>query len=472
VSGVWVVLALLLPTVCGVALWQWLLGRPRDVYAWCAAIGAGYLGGCAALGALLRSFDGAATGTLFVQLAPWLAGAAILLGLAGALRAPPIAAIEGSGANARERAMIVATWLLVACAGALILQQAIALPTLTWDAWNAWLAKSKAWYHAGHFVAVLDFEPWRDAAPGTAITTTAPAYPQALPRFATWLASAAGHWSEPAVHAAWPLAWLAMGLACFGYLGMAGARALPATLAAAALLLLPIVTAHAALAGYADLWLAAIVLLAAAHLTRWFAHRGWRDAVAALLFALLATTVKLEGAVWSACLVAAAVLAWLPPRLRWSALALPPLFLLAVWIFGGVTLPLPGLGMIRFEWGQIELPVLGAMRLAWRPVLDEFALALLLLPNWSLLWYLAPLVPLLRWRALLRQRELAALGGFLALGYAFLFLLFFFTDAAVWAENFTSINRVLMHIVPATMLWLTLLWVAPTVPRTAPSTAA
>ena len=30
------------------------------------------------------------------------------------------------------------------------------------------------------------------------------------------------------------------------------------------------------------------------------------------------------------------------------------------------------------------------------------------------------------------------------------FVLFFFTDASAWAENLTSVNRVLLQIVPAT----------------------
>ena len=76
-----------------------------------------------------------------------------------------------------------------------------------------------------------------------------------------------------------------------------------------------------------------------------------------------------------------------------------------------------------------------------------------------------------RWRSLRARCDLAALGGFLALGYAFLFVLFFLTDAAAWAENFTSVNRVLLHIVPVTVAWLSLLWAAPALRDTAPSTA-
>ena len=39
----------------------------------------------------------------------------------------------------------------------------------------------------------------------------------------------------------------------------------------------------------------------------------------------------------------------------------------------------------------------------------------------------------------------------------FLFVLFFFTDASAWAENYTSTNRLILHIVPALFSLLALL---------------
>lgn len=473
-----VMLALFLPAACGYGLWQWLLGRPRGCFAQCAAIGTGYLAGAVGFGWVLTWFDGVATHTLFGSVAVWLAPVAIAIGATGVRWAPDLigATRAAQPSSAQERWIIGLTVVLLALTGLLILQQAIALPSLSWDAWNAWLAKSKAWYYVGSFVEAQSLEAWRDAPAGTSITTTAWIYPEALPRFAVWLASASGGWNEWAVHAAWPLAWAALGLACFGYLGLAGCRTLPALLTAAAILTLPLITAHAALAGYADLWLAALLMIVGFHLLRWFQHRSWRDALAAVLLAGLLLAVKLEGAVWLACLVAAVGLALLPPRWRWGVLLAGPLLFAVALPFGGLRLPLPGLGVVRFDWGLIEIPTHGAMNLTWRPVLDEVMQALFLLPNWSLLWYVAPIVLVLRWRALRSERELKALGGFLALGYSFLFVLFFLTDASAWAENFTSINRVLMQIVPITVVWLSLLWAAPTrldpVPRDrSPSTA-
>ena len=79
------------------------------------------------------------------------------------------------------------------------------------------------------------------------------------------------------------------------------------------------------------------------------------------------------------------------------------------------------------------------------------------MPNWHLLWYLAPLVIALRWRVLVQDRCARSLGALLAGCALFLFVLFFFTDAAAWAENYTSANRLVLHIVPAMFSLLALL---------------
>ena len=467
-------LALALPTLLGVAIWVALCGRPRHAFDWSAALGAGYLGGVACWGVLLGLFRALPPATLFSALAGWLALAvALLLGLAW-WRAPPPdnELLPRTIVTRSEWAAIACAVLLLAVAALAVVPQATQLPTLSWDAWNAWLAKAKAWYHVERMLEVVGYEQWRDAPAGSVLTTTAHFYPEALPRIAVWLASAGGGWRESAVHLPWPLAWLALGFACFGYLGRAGCGAAHAALSAVALLSLPLVTAHAALAGYSDLWLAAVLMLAGFHFIAWFERRGWRDAVATAAFALLGVALKLEAAVWLACLLAAFVLALLPRRWRWSALLAGPMLWAAALPFGGLRLPLPGLGVVRFDWGLIEIPTRGTLTLAWRPVLDEFVQTLFLLPNWALFWYLAPVLLVLRWRALRERRALAALGGFLALGYAFLFVLFFLTDASAWAENFTSVNRVLLQIVPVTLCWLSLLWATPAPRDTTPSTAA
>lgn len=456
-------LALLAAVLPGLLLWIAVLGWPRGIAAWSAAAGAGFLLGVLGLGVLLRLAATLPVSAWFPSLMPWillasLAGAAALWRWRRRLpvyEGPPTPAPASSAA---ERGLSMLLLALIIAHAVPLLAQAIELPTLAWDAWNAWLGKARAWVGADAALPLADVEGWLAGTPGQALYALAPHYPDTLPRFVAWLASAAGGWSEGAVHLAWPLLWSALGAMVFGYLRLAGVRTSLALLGAYGVLSLPLVNAHAALAGYADLWLASLLLLALVHAIRAMEYRSRRDALMALLCALLLPAVKLEGAVWLLCLLLAAVLSAVPSRLRGPLfVALAVSFTLTLTL-GALQLPLPGLGTVRLQWGQIDIPAIGPQPLFWRPVLGTVLESLYVLPNWHLLWYVAPLALLAGWRRL-RGRAGLQLGlYFLQAGYAFLFVLFFLTDASAWAENLTSLNRVLLQVVPVTVFWLFLLW--------------
>ncbi|MBB5207329.1 hypothetical protein [Chiayiivirga flava] len=460
-------LALLLPWAAGGLLCRLLFGaRPAPGRA-CIAVGAGFLVGCTAWGMALRWYpERGTTEDLFAATAGWLAGIVLLGGLALLLMqrrrsqdvpdsGEPPHALDAAATRRRRTAWAVA--LLVAAFGVLIVLQSVALPALAWDAWNAWFAKAKGWYFAGHLVPPLPPRAWLAATPGSGIAVLAAHYPDTLPRLAVWMASASGGWHEPAVHLLWPGAWLALGLALFGLQRRAGVDVLPAVTVAGFVLTLPLVLAHATLAGYADLWVAAMLLVATAQAEQWLRTRRWQDAALALLAAALLPALKHEGAIWFACLGAAVLLAQLPRRGRWIALA-AALAVFAISLpFGGLSLPLPGLGWVTLGWGVAVVPGLGTLDLHWRAVTGPVLESLFLRENWNLLWYAAPLV-LWFGRGALRQPSVAALGWFFAFGFAFLFVLFFFTDASRWAQNLTSLNRIVLQMVPALVFWLSLLW--------------
>lgn len=473
-SGLLVVFALLLPAAFGTAAWQAILGRPRDAAGWSASLGAGYVLGVLLLGLGMGVWPWLSPQQAFGRFAVVVIVLTLLLVAFVFVRRTRMLAGAEVDASA-SRAIAWGLLALLALEFFVIASQSTALPSLAWDAWNAWAAKSKGWYFADRFVPVVGFDAWLAAPAGETITVTAPYYPGVLPRAMVWMASASGSWNESAIHALWPALWAALGLALFGYACLAGLARTQAAVTCAAVLTLPLVTAHASLAGYADLWLGSAVLFAGVHLLRTFAARdearAWRaDAAMAALWLLLLPAIKLEGVVWLACALGAIALALLPPRWRWPALGA----LVLVWAislpFGGWPVPLPGVGTLRWGWGQIEVGVYGTMALTWRPVADEVFQSLYLLPNWSLLWYVLPLVLLTRWRAVAGNAA-AVLGWWLLFGYGFLFLLFFFTDAAAWAENLTSLNRVLMQIVPLSVFWLSVLWARGAGLRTAPASA-
>ena len=109
-------------------------------------------------------------------------------------------------------------------------------------------------------------------------------------------------------------------------------------------------------------------------------------------------------------------------------------------------------------YGPSELTVLGYMlRTEFTnvslPLFEHF----FEMDNWHLLWYLMLAVIALRWRALfsvaMAPMTVTMLGAF-----AFVLVVFFYSDAALGVADETLVNRLPLHLVPALAFYLALLW--------------
>lgn len=458
-SGIGFLLALLLPGLAAATVLAWLGGRPPQRLAWVVLLAEGYVLGSLLWGGLLRWLPHGPGATFYLSVLG-LAVLALAATWAGRRRAALAWQPNSTSvATPAERLVLILGLVLVGLTALATLISDGVLPTLPWDAWTVWMGKAKAWYHAGGWLPTLSYEAWWQSEPGSSRHLVAAHYPEALPRFVLWLALGQGGWDEAWLGLSWWLLWLAGGVILGGHLSGLALPPRHATMAALALLGLPLLLAHASLPGYADLWQAQLLLLVFLRGWRWLRFRQRGDLAVFALAAMALPWVKHEGAVWLFCLLLAGLFGLLPLRWRrwaWVAGALA-LGLAAVW---KLVLPLPGLGWVELRWGSVELSQVGRLDLHWRPVAEPVLESLLLLPNWMLLW---PLLVFALWhcRQRLRAGPLRDGGRFMLFGYGFLFLLFFFTDASQWAETLTSLNRVLLHIVPTTVAWLALLLALP-----------
>jgi hypothetical protein len=281
------------------------------------------------------------------------------------------------------------------------------------------------------------------ANPQPALRTVASwGYPELLAWVQLWFASAAGAWNEPLVDVAWCGALAAFSLAAYGCWRALGLASWLALALAYVLVSLPLIDAHVALAGYADLWLALMLGLATLAWVRWIVggERGQLALAACLMLCLPA--IKLEGTVWLLTFGVVVALDFLPRRWRWPTLGgIAAIAIIAV-LAGAF-------GPVQMSWNRIEIPSLGTFALAWHGVGGAMVSSLFTLPNWHLFWYAVPVLIVLRRRRFALDRAARMLGLMLLIDFAFLFVLFFLTTASAWAQDFTSANRLILQLVPS-----------------------
>jgi len=406
----------------------WFVGMIATTLAMRALSVAGIAFGVVSIGAPLLAIT---------AIAGWLAWRGRAAQLRGTLR-EAARALHGGGLDGWQRLAwrLIVAWLAVRFA--LLFAEVWWRPLYPWDAWTQWATKARAWYEMRSMVpfagvseflsAPVDALLWFDAAPH---------YPATMPLMQTWSALLVGRWDDALANLPWWLTGVALAVGLHGGMRLMGFRPLAALAATALVNTLPIVNVHVALAGYADLPIAAYLALgtiAALHAIR---TRGAGEVVLAAALLLSMTLVKNPGKAWLVMLLPAFVVAALPRygvRIAAGLLA-AAVFALLVGARSGVTL----LGYKFYLQPVVH----------WGALFDAyFSYA-----NWHLLWYAAVATALLGWRHLL-DREVAPFTLAVASGLLFLFIGFAFTHAGQWVEDQSTVNRATLHLAPLVVVWM------------------
>lgn len=321
----------------------------------------------------------------------------------------------------------------------LLLLEAMRIPLYPWDAWTQWATKAKVWFAVGHMAPFAPFEAWINAGPGV-YYDAAPAYPATVPLWQVWSCVAMGRWDDALMNLPWWLIFVALVLALYGFLRMQGFAPLFALVGTWLVSSMPILDAHVALAGYADLPLACYFGVGA--LAGYMALNGRSVAHAVVAIVLLAALplIKTPGWVWLATLAPAVIVA-LAPRygLRITV---------AGWIAGLVVVVILSRLDVRLFNYQLHMN----LQLPWRGLVEAY----LSFANWHMLFWLLPAVVIVARRWLL-ARDIAPLTVVLISGVMFLFLGFSLTNAWVWVEDQSTVNRATLHLAPLLATWLLLL---------------
>lgn len=348
-------------------------------------------------------------------------------------------------APALSGALRAAWWLIIAWLAlrfAMLAFEVSVRPLYPWDAWTQWATKARVWYELGYLAPFGRIDAWL-AANGGLYFDASPEYPPTMPLLQVWSCLVLGRWDDTVMNGPWWFIGVALTLVMYGGLRSLGANALAALVGAFLVASMPLANAHIALAGYADLPMAAYYAAAAFALLRWMRDRRAVDAVATLLFAAACTQVKNPGWFWVATLIPAFVVARWPRygvRIAFAGFALAIVALVALARFK--------LRLFNYE-----------LNLTYAPAWADLAQSYFLLGNWHVLWYGAIAMATIAWRSLLTP-ALAPLTTIVIGGLLFLFMVFGFTTASYYISDQTTVNRATLHLAPLVVAFMVLTWQA------------
>lgn len=474
-GGIGAVLALLVPTVVGAGilrLWIYNDDRPGS---WFAAGGLGYV-----LGMTLNALALGLQGAIFGSLMPWgllTAGALLAVWLVRQLDSQGQKSaffIESLANSIRNRfrenrwATVITGLFLIALILRFISLAAehFSLGIYGWDAWSTWAYRARVWVETERLVPFLNPDLWLSDRNLEAGTLPASHYPRLVSLIMAWPALVAGGWVEWVVTLPWLGLWVALGLGLFGHARLWGLSTPAAVVGTWMLLSMPLVGSQAAVAGYADLWLATLLGFAFMAFLRWARNREPLHGGLALIFAALAIATKSEGLVWTAFFVPAVVMVWFSWRGGLALVLLVVLVLLGLYSSGGIDADLPLLGSISISLDRIGTARTGAFEFLFQEgVLKPLLIHFFVFGTWHLLLFVivvtvvSVIVSLARDdNGLLAERWQQAAFIWVLSAVAAFYLLFFWTPAAEWVRLGTSGNRIMLHFAPALVFWFMTLW--------------
>jgi hypothetical protein len=187
-------------------------------------------------------------------------------------------------------------------------------PVTSWDAKQHWTKQARVFYEHLRVVPYVSLQDWLDLGGRGVYTNMHPGYPITAPLLQAWIAVAIGAWHESLVNLPWLAVWVAMGMVFYSQARIAGGSIGLAIGATYMVLSMPYMNIHVALAGYADLFMAASYLGAVASLYNWSRTRASWLLYLGLITGASCMLFKNEGFYWFMSLIPGILLVLLGVR--------------------------------------------------------------------------------------------------------------------------------------------------------------
>ena len=296
--------------------------------------------------------------------------------------------------------------------------------------------RRKAYFAMHAIVPFVDLATWTTAT--TPVWFDAqPAQPATLPLLQAWIVTAIGAWEDTSVALPWLLFFVALVLVVYGEVRRRGAPPMHALVAAWLVATLPLLGMQVALAGYADLPLAAAFALGSLAGVRAVRTRAPIDVVATV--AALASLALYKSSGWVWVVVALPGLAAAALGRPWHRRIGVLLVVVAVAIVGVAA---------RFPKARARTGIVRA-----RAGVGVFAVDGVLLANWHLVALGLVGTILLRRRRVL-DADVTPLTLILAAGAVWIAMLVAFPAFRGWGADYLGLNRAVLVLVPFAIAWM------------------
>ena len=318
------------------------------------------------------------------------------------------------------------------------------LPMIAWDSWLGWEFKAKQWLSHGFSVNMVSSVQW--LSDEVAIFNVTAEYPDGLPLL-YYLGQLLGDEHNQVMGYLYGLCYFWLVYLLLLRLKLQGAGWAVCAWGALLFLTLPLLNNHMNLQGYADIWMAMLLLLCVLSLSDWNQRSTFANALRLVVLLSMLPLFKTEGWVWLGLLLLAQFASkFLIRRHRWYVLGFLAAFILLWfaaddWMFSWAS------RSVVISQSFIKLGNIFELSLMPAAVSHEIFAGLFLQNNWGWLWYFLPFV-LLFWLLVKHPKYQQVSQTFFVLSFVAFLLLFFFTDASKWAQNYTAVNRIVLQLAP------------------------
>ncbi|MBN7797775.1 hypothetical protein [Parahaliea mediterranea] len=318
-----------------------------------------------------------------------------------------------------------------------IAQEIILRPTFPWDAWRGWEPKTIQYFTSQSLYAEM---------------FTIGNYGEISPQIHLWAMLGANSSTSPSTHLPWLFAFLAIGLAIYGQCRI-NCSFIASAIAGAAVMSLPYLSIHAALAGYADIWLALAFTLGIITVINLSQAKSFRLIILTLIYAYICLQSKRAGFGMSLIILLCLFVSTCNNK-KWlavssSAITIGLLFLWGLVFVGKteITLPLPEGNSVSLTPDQLKIP--GIANFSFNEISAITPLYEALFKFGS--WHLTIVLLLLSVGYAITHRTLDNISkiSLAAIASGFIYVgIYFSVISPMAAENHTGLSRSLLYMMP------------------------